>query len=82
MTDIKSRVWPLQCVVLSDERAGLSFVMCPCLCQFYTYVYISLYVHIQGLHILMYNIYMASVSPGFVQQIMPYLNLLYATTAA
>jgi hypothetical protein len=30
----------------------------------------------------MYNIYMALVSPGFVQHIMIYFNLLYATTAA
>jgi hypothetical protein len=30
----------------------------------------------------MYNIYMACVSLDFLQQIMPYLNLLYATAAA
>jgi hypothetical protein len=41
-----------------------------------------MYVHIQGLHFTMCNIYMASASPGFVQQIMQYLNLLYAITAA
>jgi hypothetical protein len=29
-----------------------------------------------------YNIYMASLSPSFVEQIMPYLSLSYATAAA
>jgi hypothetical protein len=63
----------LSCGVLSDERVGLSFVICHLslslsglyICNF------SLYVHIQGLHFTTYNTYMASVSPGFVQQIIP-----------
>jgi hypothetical protein len=39
----------------------------------HTYILHSICTHIEFIQLTMYNIYMASVSPGNVQQIMPYL---------
>jgi hypothetical protein len=55
---------------LSDERSGLSFVIV-------IKSVVSMYIHIekenvQELKMFIYNMYKASVSPGSVQQIMPY----------
>jgi hypothetical protein len=54
---------------LSDERSGLSFVN-------HSQSIVSIYIYLQFNATListsMYYIYKASVSPGSVQQIMPY----------
>jgi hypothetical protein len=56
---------------LCDERAGLSFVGCLC------HVFMScqnIYIGIYTIHCKISRVYKASVSPGFVKQIMPYLT--------
>jgi hypothetical protein len=54
---------------LSDERSGLSFVS---LCQYSLQWSVSIYIHIYD-KIQYVQYIQASFSPGFVQQIMPYL---------
>jgi hypothetical protein len=56
----------LMWVALSDERMGLSFSRVTVCCQYVQFIFYML------LNICIYNIYRASVSPGSVQQIMPY----------
>jgi hypothetical protein len=44
------------CGVLSDERAGQSFVVCLCLCHVYTYVHLHCF-YIVTIYILLCTIY-------------------------
>jgi hypothetical protein len=77
MTRLSLWVWPLQYVIMWRNlwwKGDLSFVICLCLCDVYAYVHFTQYIHIQYLQFTMYNMYMASVSLGSVQQIMPYLT--------
>jgi hypothetical protein len=54
----------------------LGFVKC-----IHIYMLRSISIPIPYVQLTMYNIYMAFVSPGSVQQIMPYLTVHYAVTA-
>jgi hypothetical protein len=49
------------CGVLSDDRAGLSFVVCLCLCHVYTYVHLHC-IYIATIYILLCIIYTRPLS--------------------